>query len=82
MKVADLEVRRLGRTEVKTKAPGLGGGHPGRRDRSDEEAVATVREAFDRGIDFVDTPPYFGLRERRVGLVLAGGWRKFIFRPG
>lgn len=71
-----------GRTEVKTKAPGLGGGHLGLRDRPDEEAGATIREAIDRGIDFVDTSPYFGLSERRVGLALAGGWRKFIFRLG
>ena len=75
----DLEVRRLGRTEMKPKALGLGGGHLGYPEQSDENAVATIREAIERGIDFVDTSPYYGVSENRVGLALAGGWRERVY---
>ena len=50
-----LEVRRLGRTEMRPKALGLGGGYLGDPERTDEEAVATVRGAIDMGINFIDT---------------------------
>ena len=44
--MADLEVRRLGRTEMKPKALGLGCGYLGEPQRtSDEEATATIRAA-------------------------------------
>jgi len=75
----DLEVRRLGRTEMTPKAIGLGCGHLGDPQRPDQEAVATVRGAIERGIDFVDTSPYYGVSETRVGLALAGGWRDKVY---
>ena len=50
--MADLEVRRLGRTEMKPKALGLGCGYLGEKQRvPDEEAVATIREAIERGYE-------------------------------
>ena len=75
----DLEVRRLGRTEMKPKALGLGGGHLGFPEQSDENAVRTIREAIELGINFFDTSPYYGDSERRVGLALAGGWREKVY---
>jgi len=75
----DLEIRRLGRTEMKPTALGLGGGHLGYSERTDEEAVATVRGAIERGINFVDTSPYYGVSETRVGLALVGGWRDKVY---
>ena len=51
----DLEVRRLGRTKMKPKALGLGGGHLGWPEQSDENAIATVRGAIERGLNFFDT---------------------------
>ena len=41
----DLDVRRLGRTEMRPKALGLGGGYLGDPERTDQEAVNTVRGA-------------------------------------
>lgn len=64
---------------MKPKALGLGCGHLGYPERPDEEAVATVREAIERGINFVDTSPYYGVSEYRVGLALAGGWRGKVY---
>ena len=53
----DFEVRRLGRTEMKPKALGLGGGYLGNPESPDEEAVTTIRGAIEMGINFVDTSP-------------------------
>ena len=80
--MAELEIRRLGKTEIKTKALGLGCAHLGNPDRAtDEEAVATVREAIDRGIDFIDTAALYGRgnSERRVGLALRDGYRERVY---
>ena len=57
VKMVDLEIRRLGRTEMRPKALGLGGGYLGDPDRPDSEAVETIHEAIERGINFVDTSP-------------------------
>ena len=75
----DLEVRRLGRSEMKPKALGLGGGHLGWPEQSDENAIATVRSAIERGINFVDTSPNYGFSEQRIGMALADGWRDKVY---
>ncbi len=75
----DLEVRRLGRSEMKPKALGLGGGHLGWPDQSDENAIVTVRSAIERGINFVDTSPDYGFSEQRIGMALAEGWRDKVY---
>ena len=80
--MVDLEVRRLGRTKMKPKALGLGGGYLGLPElMSEEEATATIRAAIERGINFIDTaPPYGdGESERCIGLALAGGWREKVY---
>lgn len=80
--MVDLEVRRLGRTQMEPKALGLGGGYLGLpRLMSEEEATATIRAAIERGINFIDTaPPYGGGEsERCIGLALAGGWREKVY---
>ena len=75
----DLDVRRLGRTEMRPKALGLGGGYLGDPERTDQEAVNTVRGAIEMGINFIDTSPYYGVSEPRVGLALADGWRDKVY---
>ena len=77
--MVDLEIRRLGRTEMRPKALGLGGGYLGDPDRPDSEAVETIHEAIERGINFVDTSPYYGVSESRVGVALTGGWREKVY---
>ena len=73
--MAELETRRLGRSKMMVKALGLGGGHLAGPEQSDEVAIDLIRGAIDRGINFVDTSPDYGLSERRIGMALAGGWR-------
>ncbi|MFP6680492.1 MAG: aldo/keto reductase [Dehalococcoidia bacterium] len=74
-----LEVRRLGRSEMKTKSLGLGGGHIGWPDQSNENAIATVRNAVNLGINFIDTSPAYGASEQRIGMALADGWREKVY---
>lgn len=64
--------RHLGRTDIPVGPIGLGGAGLGLPDVSDDEAVATVHRAFERGIRFLDTSPLYGESERRVGLALRG----------
>ena len=75
----DLEVRRLGRSGMKPKALGLGGGHLGWPEQSNENAIATVRSAIEHGINFVDTSPAYGVSEQRIGMALADGWRDKVY---
>ena len=77
--MADLEVRRLGRTEMRPKALGLGAGYLGDPDRPDDGAVETIHEAITQGINFIDTSPYYGVSESRVGLALTDGWREKVY---
>ena len=53
----DLEVRRLGRTEMKPKSLGLGCGYLGDPKRHNQEAITTIRYAIEKGINFIDTSP-------------------------
>ncbi len=70
-----LETRRLGRSELRVTALGLGGagfGGSSYGNVSDEEAVEAVRAAIDGGITHIDTSPLYGESERRLGLALQG----------
>jgi|TARA_B100000959_G_scaffold223028_1_gene236304 aryl-alcohol dehydrogenase-like predicted oxidoreductase len=60
---------------MKPMALGLGGGHLAGPEQSDATAIALVRGAIERGANFVDTSPDYGLSERRIGMALADGWR-------
>lgn len=73
--VTELPTRTIGATSLEVTILGLGAAPLGNlyRARTDEEAQATLDAAFDRGIRYVDTAPYygFGLGERRVGEAIA-----------
>src|SRR5215468_9018111 len=64
--------RTLGRTGLEVTAFGMGGAGVGRQDVSDEEAIAAVRGALERSINYLDTSPLYGESERRFGLALNG----------
>src|SRR5262245_43950779 len=74
-----MRTRHLGRTGLQVSILGFGaapvGGHYG--DADDAAAVAAVRHAIDRGVNFLDTSPFYGLgrSETLVGEALAGGYR-------
>lgn len=76
--MAELEERRLGRTEMRPKGLGMGGAwwheHPA------SETIAAIERAVGLGIDFFDTYP--GLGEERWGEALAGGKRERVYLQG
>src|SRR5262245_16865271 len=57
-----LALRPLGSASTKTSALGLGGAPIGgfRYTLSEEQGAATVRAAYDAGIRYFDTSPYYG----------------------
>ncbi len=75
----ELEYRRLGRTEMKPKSLGLGCGYLGNPKRPDQEAITTIKYAVEKGINFIDTSPEYGLSEQRVGLGLSNGLREKVY---
>lgn len=72
----DFARRRVGRTDLTLPTLGFGGAPLGGLfdGVSDAQAEATLRAAFDAGMSYVDTAPFygFGKSERRVGDVLRG----------
>jgi len=75
--MAELETRRLGRTEMRPKSLGMGCASLSRH--TDQESIEAVRRAIELGINYIDTSPAYGDSERKVGLALEGGWREKIY---
>lgn len=65
--------RRLGRSGLTVTPLGFGGGTIGNPAISNETSLATVAAAWETGVRFFDTAPWYGLgrSERRLGLALA-----------
>ena len=76
--MAELEERRLGRTEMRPKSVGMGGAWWGSGPAS--ETIAAVERAVDLGINFFDTYP--GEHEGRWGDALSGGKREKVYLQG
>ena len=71
--------RRLGRTELKVRALGLGCAPFGSKNVTDRDAVEGIRRAIDLGLNYVDTSPFYGESERRVDLALTDGYRERVY---
>jgi aryl-alcohol dehydrogenase-like predicted oxidoreductase len=69
--MADLPMRRLGKTNVMVTPIGVGGAalsHGYTSPTTDEDAVAAINRAVELGITYMDTSPGYGESERRIGL--------------
>jgi aryl-alcohol dehydrogenase-like predicted oxidoreductase len=73
--MAELETRRMGRTEMRPKALGLGAAWFSQI--SDRETIEAIHRAIELGLDYLDTYP--GQNEERWGRALAGGLREEIY---
>ncbi|MDE2640493.1 MAG: aldo/keto reductase, partial [Chloroflexota bacterium] len=64
--------RALGRSGLRVTPLGFGAATIGRPTVTDAVGLATVREAWDRGVRFFDTAPWYGIgrSERRLGPAL------------
>src|ERR1700744_5236909 len=77
-----MEYRKLGKTDLNLSLVGFGGaalgGVFGNLDL--EEGTRAVHLAVDRGINFFDTSPYYGitLAETRLGAALVGRRKRII----
>lgn len=65
----DMEIRKLGRTNLQVSAIGFGSA---RLDEYPEQAVATVHRALDYGVNFIDTARDYGHSEKYLGQALQG----------
>jgi D-threo-aldose 1-dehydrogenase len=65
-------LKRLGRSDLKLPALGFGAAGLGSTSVPESNASATVEAAWDTGVRFYDTSPWYGrgLSERRLGTVL------------
>ncbi len=77
----DMPMRDLGATGVKVSCIGLGGADIGKPKLSDDESVRLIRNAIDRGINFLDNSWDYngGQSEIRMGKALRDGYREKVF---
>ena len=73
--------RILGRTGERVSAIGLGGYHIGKPGLDDRQSIQLIRQAIDRGINFMDNCWDYngGVSEIRMGKALADGYRAKVF---
>ena len=66
-------LRLLGKSDLAVTPLGFGGGTIGSPQVSNEDSLATVAAAWQTGVRFYDTAPWYGIgrSERRLGLALA-----------
>lgn len=66
--------RQVGKSAMRVTPLGFGGGIMSRLEVSNEQALATVKAAWDSGVRFFETSPWYGVgrSERRLGLALFG----------
>ncbi|QRK11392.1 aldo/keto reductase [Archangium violaceum] len=80
-KRGEMPYRTLGRTGEKVSAIGIGGWHIGLPKVDEKLAIRIVRDAIDRGINFMDNCWDYneGLSELRMGKALRDGYRQKVF---
>jgi aryl-alcohol dehydrogenase-like predicted oxidoreductase len=78
---ADMPYRVLGHTGERVSAIGLGGWHLGFAHLDERLSIRIVREAVDRGINFLDNSWDYndGASETRMGKALRDGYRDRVF---
>ena len=70
---ARLPRRRLGRSELMVPAFSLGGYPLGWGSaQGEKDAIEAVQYAVDQGLDYIDTSPFYGESQRRIGIALEG----------
>jgi predicted aldo/keto reductase-like oxidoreductase len=76
-----VQYRTLGRTEQKVSCIGLGGSHIGEKKVDAQEGIRLIRQALDRGLNFLDNSWDYndGESELRMGKALRDGYRQKAF---
>lgn len=78
---SSIQHRTLGRTKESVSCLGLGGFHIGHAKLAEAEAIRLIRQALDRGLNFLDNSWDYndGESELRMGKALRDGYRKKAF---
>jgi uncharacterized protein len=78
---SEVTYRQLGRTGQKVSCLGLGGSHIGKSSLQEPEAIRLIRQALDRGLNFMDNSWDYngGQSEIRMGKALRDGYRQKAF---
>ena len=78
---SEMPRRKLGRTGESVSCIGLGGAHIGKPKVSDSEATRIIRQAIDRGLNFMDNSWDYndGKSETRMVNALGDGYRQKAF---
>jgi len=78
---SEMPYRILGSTKERISAIGLGGWHLGLKKVDEQLSIRIVREAIDRGINFMDNCWDYndGASEMRMGKALRDGYRSKVF---
>ncbi|MGN6716994.1 MAG: aldo/keto reductase, partial [Candidatus Binatia bacterium] len=78
---SEMPYRILGSTKERISAIGLGGWHLGLKKVDEQLSIRIVREAIDRGINFMDNCWDYndGASEIRMGKALRDGYRSKVF---
>jgi len=78
---SEMPYRVLGRTGERVSAIGLGGWHLGFNQQDEALSIRLIREAIDRGVNFLDNSWDYneGASEIRMGKALRDGYRKKAF---
>ena len=77
---SEMSYRPLGRTGERVSVIGLGGYHVAKASVSEQDSIQLIRQAIDRGINFLDNSWSYnnGESEIRMGKALAGGYRNRV----
>jgi predicted aldo/keto reductase-like oxidoreductase len=78
---SSMQYRTLGRTKEQVSCLGLGGAHIGKKTIPAYESVRLIRQALDRGLNFMDNSWDYndGESEIRMGKALKDGYRQKAF---
>src|SRR5580704_3552104 len=78
---SSMQYRTLGRTGQKVSCLGMGGAHIGKPTLSADESIRLIRQALDRGLNFLDNSWDYnnGQSEIRMGQALRDGYRQKAF---
>ncbi|MDQ1328521.1 MAG: hypothetical protein QG641_1806, partial [Candidatus Poribacteria bacterium] len=70
----NMNYRTFGKTGWQVSEISLGGAYLGGqdKDREQENATAVIHRAFELGINYIDTAPYYGRSEELIGNALQG----------
>lgn len=73
-----MELRNLGKSDIKISILGYGAGHIGGDNRTDKEIEILLNQIIDNGINFIDTARGYGNSEERIGKLISNRRSEYV----